>query len=226
MDKRTRRRGGGREVWGKSWGGRGGTGKSLQSPRPKGGSPSHSPSRSPPLCIWICGWRRPATAPAAPRWRSQCLFWLLLWYIGNRRRGPASLGREDRELYKPWRKAPKTPPGIPRKPSRDSPARGRWRQPHVVVPSPVAFPERIGRRMAQAAPDGACDLSGRDPRSRSSFPSLGPSSAPSRQDLKEKRGGGLFKELSINVGLVEANLNNSTWDDQKWGEDLGGYQHK
>ena len=54
--------------------------------------PKPSPSRSPPLCIWICGWRRPATAPAAPRWRkSSASSGYCCGTSGNRRRGPGSL---------------------------------------------------------------------------------------------------------------------------------------
>ena len=87
------------------------------------------------------------------------------------------------------------------------------------VPSRVSGADwqENGSGRLRAAPDGASDLSGRDPQKPLLlYESLSPSSAPSRQDLKEKRGGGLFKrELSINLGLVEANLNNLTWDDQK-----------
>lgn len=92
--------------------GGGGDRQEFTEPEAEGRQPEPSPSRSPPLCIWICGWRRPATAPAAPRWRkSSASSGYCCGTSGNRGRGPASLGREDRELYKPWRKAPKTPPG-------------------------------------------------------------------------------------------------------------------
>lgn len=39
-------------------------------PRPLPGVGRSSPSRWPPLCICICGWRPPAAARAAPPWRT------------------------------------------------------------------------------------------------------------------------------------------------------------
>lgn len=71
--------------------------------------PDSSPSRWPPLCIWICGWRLPAVVPTAPHSRkSSAASGYCCGTSRNSKAGPESLEKTPNATT-PWgKKGPKS----------------------------------------------------------------------------------------------------------------------